>query len=108
MENWILETNAAVVARFFAVIDTLKSERVLAGLQTYCTRYGIDRRNLMQIRKQPTRALFRIAYIIPLVRDYHINAHYLLTGEGEMWQQGFNAETIKKLQIIRKRTEAKK
>lgn len=102
MEDWILEANAAVVARFFTVIDTLKGERVLAGLQTYCNRYGIDRRNILQVRKQPTRALFRIAYLIPLVREYHINAHYLLTGEGGLWQQGFGAETVKKLQKIRK------
>lgn len=100
MESWILKESAEMSQRFFRIIDMLIRENILRGLQTYCNRYGIDRRNLLLIKKQPTRAMFRAVYLLPLVRDYHINAHYLMTGEGTIWQQGFTAEIVRNLQNI--------
>lgn len=73
-----------VVVRFFEVLDYLKANKYIRGLQTFTTRYNINKRNLYQLKADPSRDIFQVAWLFFLVRDYNVSPLYLLTGEGEI------------------------
>ncbi len=76
------EASQAVVVRFFEVLQYLKENRHLRGLQTFTTRYNINKRNLYQLKADPSRDIFQVAWLTFLVNDYNVSARYLLTGTG--------------------------
>lgn len=73
-----------VVVRFFEVLDYLKANKYIRGLQTFTTRYNINKRNLYQLKADPSRDIFQVAWLTFLVNDYNVSPLYLLTGEGEI------------------------
>lgn len=73
-----------VVKRFFEVIDYLKANKYIRGLQTFTTRYNINKRNLYQLKADPSRDIFQVAWLTFLVNDYNVSPLYLLTGEGDI------------------------
>lgn len=73
------ETNT-IISRFCEAIDYLKETKQIRGLQTFTRRYGIPRTTLYHA----TAETFKAAWLVYLVRDYGINANWLLTGEGKM------------------------
>ena len=73
----------AIVERFFVALQWLKEQKKLRGVKTFCDRYGIHRRTLQRIRKERTTEL-RASWLTYLVRDFGIDAQWLLTGEGQM------------------------
>ena len=72
-----------IVTRFFEALEYLKESHQLRGVKTFCDRYGIHRRTLQRIRKERTTEL-RASWLTYLVRDFGIDAQWLLTGEGQM------------------------
>lgn len=72
-----------IVTRFFEALAYLKESHQLRGVKTFCDRYGIHRRTLQRIQKEHSTEL-RPSWLTCLVRDYGINAQWLLTGEGPM------------------------
>lgn len=99
----IIERNTdtiVIVERFFAAVDRLKADKVIRGTKTITNRYGMSRWNLLTIKRDMSLSgQFRPAWLMYLVRDYGVSAHWLLTGKGEFYQQGLDAEKVKKLQI---------
>lgn len=76
-------TSQIIVRRFFEAIRELKSRKLIRGVQTFTTRYGINKRNFYTCEKQPERDIFQVAWLYYLVTDYGVSAQWLLTGEGE-------------------------
>lgn len=72
-----------VILRFFKALDLLKSRRQIRGLNTFTTKYNINRWNLISLRKNPNSGTFEPSWMTFLVKDYNISAHWLLTGDGE-------------------------
>ena len=70
--------------RFYQAIDFLKDARAFRGRQTFCDRYGIDRRDFYRIEKRTDIMRPKIKWYTYLVRDYRISARWLLTGKGRM------------------------
>lgn len=93
------ELNTEIVARFFYAINKLKEAKVIRGVQTFTRRYGIDRRNFITLRKEPSRQIFQVCWLAYLVRDYMISPEWLLTGNGEFFQPKWTSEKVKKMQI---------
>lgn len=87
-----------MVCRFFEAIQRLKDEKVIRGLQTYTRRYGINRRNFITCKRQPERDMFQVSWLTNLVIDYKVSPLWLLTGDGDFWQPGWNAESVKIVQ----------
>jgi hypothetical protein len=73
-----------IVSRFFEAIDWLKETRRILGLQTFARSCGVDRRSLRRLRAEPEKYSLKVGWVVHLVREYGINADWLLTGEGPM------------------------
>jgi len=78
------EEQNQIVARFFEALAWLKETRQIRGVKTFTDRYGIHRRSLQRLQKDPGTNDFKAAWLTYLVVDYSINAQWLLTGEGQM------------------------
>lgn len=78
--------NTEITLRFFSALDRLKADKVIHGVSNFTTRYGIDNRNLYQLRQDPSRGIFKVWWLSVLVNDYNISPEWLLTGKGNMYQ----------------------
>lgn len=86
-----------IVRRFFLAIEILKLSKQIRGEKTLCDRYGINRRNLYQLRQDFTRGIFRVEWLTFLCHDFGISADWLLNGQGEF--QHKNSEKTRKKEI---------
>lgn len=73
-----------IVGRFFEALAWLKETRRIRGLQTFARSCGVDRRSLRRLMAQPDKYSLKVGWVVHLVREYGINADWLLTGEGQM------------------------
>lgn len=78
------EEHIAITNRFFEALAWLKESRQIRGVKTFTDRYGINRRSLRRIQDSPDKYSLKVGWLTGLVRDYGINATWLLTGEGSM------------------------
>lgn len=92
------DENVTIVNRFFKALQTLKGKGVIRGVQTFTSRYGINRRNLYTLEREPERGMFQVGWLAYLVRDYMVSPLWLLTGEGAFFLPGWDAEKAKKMQ----------
>ena len=83
-----------VVARFFEAMDVLKERKAIKGFQTFCTLYGIDKRNFYKQRKQPQIQIMHFDWIVPLVTEYCISSLWLITGLGKMFLPMFEKTNV--------------
>lgn len=74
----------AAMQRLFSAVDMLVAEKKIRGINTYCVRYGIDRRNYLAQKKDLKRGFFEVSWLIPLVTDFGLSADWVLTGQGTM------------------------
>lgn len=75
-----------VMERFYSALDAIIAMKKIRGVNTYCTLYDIDRRNLIAQRKDPDRGWFQVSWLYPMVKEYGIDAKWLLTGVGRMFE----------------------
>lgn len=99
--------NIEVCERFFEAIQRLKDDRTLAGLQTFCNRYGYDRRNVYAQRKNSGRGFFKPSWLVHLSEDYGVNPTWLLLGKGAFYRRGFDVEKARSQQILCKKERRK-
>jgi hypothetical protein len=78
------EEQNMIVERFFEALAWLKESRQIRGVKTFTDRYGIHRRSLQRLQKNPGTNDFKAAWLTYLVTDFGISADWLLTGEGQM------------------------
>lgn len=76
-----------VIMRFYTALDTLKAMGKIRGINTYCTAYNIDRRNLYAQRKDLERSWFQVSWLCPMVKDFGVSSKWLLTGLGNMFNE---------------------
>ena len=72
--------------RFFEAIDALKRDRRLSGIYGFSLKYNLSHSNLFMIKSRE-QGVVNMEYLTYLVRDFGISAHWLLTGEGDMFIQ---------------------
>ena len=84
----ISDEGQAITKRFFKAIDILTDANYFRGLQTFTSRYGINRRNLQHIKASPENTVLKPEIMAHLVCDYRISGTWLLTGEGAVFQDG--------------------
>ncbi|OFY44096.1 MAG: hypothetical protein A2X18_07455 [Bacteroidetes bacterium GWF2_40_14] len=82
----ISQTAVEINNRFFLAVQTLKDQKEIRGLQTLTREWQINRWNLISVRDEPSKRVIKVEYLTYLVRDYKINAEWLLTGFGKMFK----------------------
>lgn len=75
-----------IVNRFFEALHILKTCGMIRGVKTFTDRYGINRRNLYQLERNPEKDILQLAWLAYLIVDYNISAMWLLTGEGDVFR----------------------
>lgn len=81
----ITPEGAAITKRFFLALDTLQIKRSIRGLKTFTDRYDINYWNMNTLKKEPERRVLKAEWLAHLVRDYGVNAEWLLLGVGNMF-----------------------
>nr|UWI11189.1 MAG: helix-turn-helix domain protein [Bacteriophage sp.] len=84
-----------IIKRFFDALQILIDNKVIRGKQTFATRYGINRRNMYTLEKEPGRDIFQVAWLENLVTDYMVSPVWLLTGNGSFFINGWDADRVK-------------
>lgn len=84
-----------IIKRFFDALQILIENKVIRGKQTFATRYGINRRNMYTLEKEPGRDIFQVAWLENLVTDYKVSPVWLLTGNGSFFINGWDADRVK-------------
>lgn len=112
------DENVKIVGRFFEVVTILKKAKVVRGLKTLCDRYGMNRWNVITMRDDPSGHVGTLqpAWMAALVKDYMINPLWLLTGEGDVFRDGWDVVKVsemyrsqkEKMQMQRKRARSKR
>lgn len=73
-----------VVARFYTALIYLINSGRIRSRNEYCKRYGIVQGHLSRVEKNNASKIFDIGWMTPLITDFEISAHWLMTGHGEM------------------------
>lgn len=77
-----------ITERFFKVLGILVETKNLRGIQTFTNRYGLNRRNLLNVRNNPSATVLKPEILALLVRDFDVSAEWLLTGYGAIFKDG--------------------
>lgn len=88
-----------IIERFFEAVETLKTDKVIRGFQTFTRRYNLNRRNLQQLRNNPGghRAMMQCSWLAHLINDYKVNPMWLLSSSTTFYQDGWSAELVRKI-----------
>lgn len=86
------EIDKQVIRRFFEALEAIIDKRMVGGIQPYCERFGIDKRNLYHQRSNLDVAHFHFDWILPMVTTYGVSSLWLLTGEGDMFIPFFSGD----------------
>lgn len=80
----ISNEGVAITHRFFLALDSIISMKRIRGVQTFTREFGIDRRNFMLVKSQPSQSILKPEWIAYLCNNYGISATWIISGRGNM------------------------
>ena len=76
-----------VMMRFFEAFDRCVELKLVKSISSFCVKNCIDKRHLYAQRKDMSKGLFHVGWLLPLIRDCNVSASWLMTGKGTMFVQ---------------------
>lgn len=76
----------SIKRRFFEALDTLAANKVIRGVGTFARAYNINKSNLLHLREKENGTV-NSEYLYYLIRDFGVNAQWLITGVGTMFKK---------------------
>ena len=74
--------------RFFETLQLLIDERKMpGGMNGFCDTYGIDKRHLYAQRADMGKGYFEVAWMVPLIKYFGVNAVWLMLGTGKQFRR---------------------
>ena len=74
--------------RFFETLQLLIDERKMpGGMNGFCDTYGIDKRHLYAQRADMGKGYFEVAWMVPLIKYFWVNAVWLMLGTGKQFRR---------------------
>lgn len=80
-----LPTHSEIVGRMMEALQELKRRKIISP-RPFCEMYEINRRNFWLLEKNPDSKIFNVEWLSILVIEFGLSAHWLLTGEGDMFE----------------------
>jgi cytochrome c len=84
------EDSQQITKRFFEAIYELKKQKVIRGKYLFTNRCNIGHQNFYKLEKNPESFALKNVYIKYLVEDHNISAHWIITGQGSMFDKSLN------------------
>lgn len=75
-----------VISRFFEALQQLKDDKKIRGIQTFTTKYNINKRHLYYQKNNLESDTIQLSWLTYLARDYGVSATWLLVGEGSFYE----------------------
>ncbi len=75
-----------ILERFFQAVDILIQVKAIRGINTFTTKYNIDRRNFLGNKKDLSRQFFQPAWLYYLNRDYGVSLEWLINDVGKVFE----------------------
>ncbi len=76
------EISQGITRRFIEVVAEMVQTGALKDKSYFPNHYGINRRNYEEVRKKFPKFRVQLDWLVYLIRDYHVSARWLMTGEG--------------------------
>ena len=105
METKFIRTS--IKQRFFEALDTLAANKVIRGIGTFARAYNINKSNLLHLRNKENGTV-NSEYLYYLIRDYGVNAQWLITGVGTMFKRDELGMFIRRTETTSKTRKALK
>lgn len=86
-----------IVNRFFEALMKLIEYKIIRGKQTFTRRYNVNRWNMNTLEKNPESDIFQAAWLLYLTRDYMVSPRWLITGEGNFFEVGWDADKVRNM-----------
>ena len=80
------DSSLRVMERFFQAFEICRKMKLIGSVTAFCKDHGIDKAHFYTQRKDPSSGFFQVGWIVPLIEDCKISAHWLMTGRGEIFQ----------------------
>lgn len=71
--------------RFFLVLDMLKDQRKIRGLQTFTKMHSLNYGNMNTLKHNLDKRSFRVEYLAYLAEDFGVSCEWLLLGIGPIF-----------------------
>lgn len=79
------ENSKEVMERFFQAFEICRKMKLIKNVTEFCQQQRIDKAHFYIQRKDPTKGFFQVGWIVPLIEDCNISAHWIMTGRGEIF-----------------------
>ncbi len=81
------EYSLRVMERFFQAIEICRETKRIKSIADFCKQQKIDKAHFYTQRKEPNKGFFQVGWIVPLIEDCNISAHWIMTGRGDIFNK---------------------
>lgn len=75
-----------IIERFYEALDVAIQLKLIRGLKTFTDKHGINRWNLITVKKNHQSDMFQLVWLSYIINDFNISPEWLMTGHGNMFK----------------------